>query len=219
MISIGLSHKKHLPVWKWGPWTFAPWQIRKALDFYRKTQRLNVRKINDENYLLDFCGFKNIELPRYYAVALLNELEGEWRRFYAPVSLKGKTVLDVGAGAGETALFFLSMGAKKVVTIEPNPQSFSLLKRNTRELSIEYHNERFQLGHLEIPHDFMKMDIEGGEELLLGYEGDLGPCTIETHDFIIRDITPRLLRRFANLTAHVSTRIRGSAYVSSCIRS
>lgn len=72
-----------------------------------------------------------MKLARNYYNMVMHDLSS-WEGSYAPISLEGKTVLDVGAGTGETAAFYFSKGARKVVAIEPNPLAFNLLKENTR---------------------------------------------------------------------------------------
>ncbi len=101
-----------------------------------------------------------------------------WERLYLPAfSLKGKTVLDIGAGAGETAQFYLSHGAEMIIAVEPTRDAFECLKANAERnhWNAELHNEAFNLRHLNIEHDFMKMDCEGCEydTILSSYEDTL----------------------------------------------
>ena len=88
-----------------------------------------------------------------------NELE-LWHRFYLPV---GETVLDLGAGCGETAYFYLQHGAKKVIAVEAEHRKIEKLQKNfgndPRVTIIEAHVDSF------------KIDVDGDE---------LG-STIETH--------------------------------------
>lgn len=101
---------------------------------------------------------------------ILNETV-DWKRHYLPIDLTGKTVLDVGGGEGESARFFLQHGAKKVVSIEPEVIAYKYLKFNASNHSpkIQSINQPFCLEHLtEFNVDFLKMDIEGYEEALLG---------------------------------------------------
>jgi FkbM family methyltransferase len=44
--------------------------------------------------------------------------------------VRGKTVIDIGAQAGDTALYFASKGAEKVYAVEPIQTNFSALIRN-----------------------------------------------------------------------------------------
>ena len=104
----------------------------------------------------------------------------DWLKNYLPVTVHGKTVLDVGAGAGESARFFLLHGASKVICIEPNPVPFCDLKINARHHNIVAVNDFFRLMHLEIPFDFAKIDVEGYEEMLLGVAVKR-PMVVEVH--------------------------------------
>lgn len=109
-----------------------------------------------------------------------------WLRYYFPrFSLRGKIVLDVGAGCGETVHFYQLKGAAKVIAIEPNPKAANHLRKNAtvNRWNVEILEEAFELRHLDLPHDFMKMDIEGHEDLLLASPDRLSlkPCVIEVH--------------------------------------
>jgi len=110
----------------------------------------------------------------------------EWEAYYLPISVNGLRVLDVGAGEGETARFFLQHGASEIVCIEQDKPSWEILKRNAEHHPLTCLNKRFDLKDLEIPHDFMKIDIEGYEELLL--QARLKePSVIEVHGLQLRD--------------------------------
>ena len=56
---------------------------------------------------------------------------------------QGKTVLDVGGFCGETAVFFASQGAKKVVIYEPVKVHHGLIRRNVafNAINAELHEE------------------------------------------------------------------------------
>jgi protein-L-isoaspartate O-methyltransferase len=121
-----------------------------------------------------------------------------WNRYYLPTSipLDGKTVLNVGAGEGETAAFFFSRGAKRVICVEPDPRRASRLLVNAEKNSWNCRviQEKFSADHMVAePFDFMEMDCEGCEAALLdpALKSRLGsfPCTIEVH-------TPKLLAEF-----------------------
>lgn len=126
------------------------------------------------------------------AISSLGELQ---RGLYKPpFSLKGKVVLDVGACCGETAWYFLRLGASKVICVECDPVRVPIIKRNksVAKLNIEVVAEPFKLEHLLLPHDFVKVDVEGHETVLLDYleqNGKLKPCILEVH-------TLELQRRF-----------------------
>jgi hypothetical protein len=60
--------------------------------------------------------FEHLRLDGDHRSILENELDG-WHRNYLPV---GKSVLDIGAGDGETCQFYLNHGAEHVICIEPD---------------------------------------------------------------------------------------------------
>jgi hypothetical protein len=50
-----------------------------------------------------------------------------WHKHYLPVT---GIVLDIGAGCGETALFYLNHGATHVVCVEGDPRAVECLRQN-----------------------------------------------------------------------------------------
>ncbi len=101
--------------------------------------------------MCELKDFERLELDNNHRLTLEQELE-LWHRAYLPV---GKTVLDLGAGCGETAQFYLNHGAEKVISIEADSSCYDKLCANfvndNRVIPI--------LAHL----DSIKCDIEGGE--------------------------------------------------------
>jgi SAM-dependent methyltransferase len=110
----------------------------------------------------------------------------DWLKHYLPISMKGLTVLDVGAGEGETARFYLEHGAKKVLCIEPDKACFIRLRENALGRPLECFHKRFSVDDLYLPFDFMKMDIEGYEETLLDVLVEK-PCVVEVHGLQLRE--------------------------------
>ena len=91
---------------------------------------------------------------------------------------KNKVILDVGAYVGDTAKLFLKHGARKVVCIEVNKEWAKQINLPNTEVIIE----PFCLDHLSIPHDAMKMNIEGYEtELLSVPPNKLERSLVTTH--------------------------------------
>ncbi len=123
------------------------------------------------------------------AISSLGELQ---RGFYKPpFSLERKVVLDVGACCGETAWYFLRLGASKVICVESDPARVAALRRNKdiAKLNIEILAEPFKIEHLSLPYDFIKVDVEGHETVLLDYleqSGKLKACVVEVHGSDLR---------------------------------
>ena len=101
--------------------------------------------------MCELKDFQRLDLDRDHRLMLEVELE-LWHRAYLPV---GQTVLDLGAGCGETAQFYLNHGAGRVICIESDPGCYAKLCANFandgRVIPI--------LAHV----DSIKCDIEGGE--------------------------------------------------------
>jgi ribosomal protein L11 methylase PrmA len=100
--------------------------------------------------------------------SLVNFLIGRDYRF--PSSLKNKTVLDIGAGCGETIFYFALQGCRNFIAVEPNTHAADLLRKNTENnsLNIKVYNDIFRPSHLNEVFDFIKCDCEGGEAIPLG---------------------------------------------------
>jgi len=133
-------------------------------------------------------GPYKLELTPYYFELLWREWRS-WKNWYLPPwSLTGKTVLDVGAGCGETALFYFLHGASRVIAIEPQTSLVPLLKKNMsrNEWDMKVVEGPFDLSMLDWNLDFMKMDGEGCETLLLT-ANSIPPCSIEVHDKVTVD--------------------------------
>lgn len=191
-VTIGLSHKKHLPVLKIGQRTFAFWQINRIREIKKAVKKFRVEQTND-GYEVRYKGY-DLRLSPYHATMLIDEWS-DWEEFYHPVSLLNKRVLDIGSGCLETASFFLAHGASHVSCIESDAEKCAIAIENKKRnnLPVEIINEKFSLDHLAIAHDFFKMDIEGYETELLKYNGNLKPCVIETHS---KDTAKQLSDKF-----------------------
>lgn len=128
-------------------------------------------------------GSNLLEVTPYYMELLWREWRA-WSTWYLPAwSLRGRTVLDVGAGCGETALFYYHHGASRVIAVEPEPSLVPLLRKNKdhNRWNMEIVERPFDTSMLSWTFDFMKMDCEGCETLLLKV-ASLPPCAIEVHE-------------------------------------
>ncbi len=124
-----------------------------------------------------------------------------WKHYIPPFDLKNKVVLDIGAGCGETARFYLSLGASKILCVENDPENIAYLKENQgNHEDIEVFAEDFKLSHIKnLKYDLIKMDIEGYEQLILDWlkdgsitKRDIDNLILETHSIYIIDEFLRL---------------------------
>lgn len=190
---IGLSTKRHVPIVYFCGGSFYPHTFLKAAWEWRKLTIIH----RDESWVVLKHNQTILKMGLDLAYVMVREWHGPWTQYYLPpFPLEGKTVLDVGAGCGETAYFYLSHGAKKIVCVEPDKNRFSSLQENV--VRNHWNVEAFQIPfNLEIlkrfKFDFMKMDCEGCESQLLELN-KLPLCAIEVHSKAILD---GLLEKFS----------------------
>ena len=138
-----------------------------------------------------------IELDRFRASTLIREYFTIWSKFYLPkVGLKGATVLDAGAGCGETTHFFFQHGAARVIALEKDPNAVSLLRKNSikNKWRIVIYEDSLQPWHVkDLKYDFAKIDVEGGERCLLQLENLPFKTVIETHS---KELTQGFMDKF-----------------------
>ncbi len=154
------------------------------LPFSRTFQNYFIEKQEKKQLAIALAGWSFSA----FRVGMIKTETVDWEKHYLPIDLRGKVVLDVGAGEGETAMFFLRHGASKVVCVESCVDANKHLAVNERNHPgrIVAITDKFQLSQLEIPHDFLKMDIEGYEEVLLGVKLET-PAAVEVHGLQLGD--------------------------------
>lgn len=163
--SVGLGKKSHLPVFKILDFGFGPITILKVL---WSTSKFSLEDIGNEAIVK--TGKSTLKLNRRKAALMVSEWK-LWNDYYIPPSgVMGKTVLDVGAGCGETATLLFDKGAKKVVCVEPSGEEVKYLEENIKSngWNAEIIPTGFSLSNLKDGFDFVKMDCEGCEAALLG---------------------------------------------------
>ena len=138
-----------------------------------------------------------------------------WLREYIPsFDISGKTILDIGAGCGESAYLYFKKGASKVVCIEQDHRAVDNLRRNARinKWNCEILVKRFETSDLRIDCDLVKMDIEGSERLLFMLD-KLPPMILESHT---KKIASDLISRFPDLKIKSEHPIYETKILSNC---
>lgn len=201
-VKIGLSKRKKVPVFYILDGTYLP---HEALRLLWDLRWLNEIEHNKEYTILEAKG-NTLKFLNQHASFIVDEWK-VWGKYYIPhFSLQGKTILDVGAGRGETALLFFLHGAYKVIAVEPNVKAVECLKENMErnDWYVEIVAEPFSLEHLKFNYDFMKMDGEGCEELLLKLPKVDKPCVVEVHSSkLLNEFMREGWRKIYSLTADV----------------
>jgi hypothetical protein len=177
---FGISRRRRLPVLKLLDHSISPLSgLGVILQFWK----WSLRAVPGSDLVQVSTPLDRLVMSRDRAGMMLYEW-GTWTRFYAPqgFDFAGKTVLDVGAGEGETVELYRLLGAKKFLCVEPDQRRAARLRDNSAKngWDAEVFEEPFSLKFLERKFDFMKMDCEGCESALLG-TGVTFPCIVETH--------------------------------------
>ena len=81
-----------------------------------------------------------------------------WHKEYLPI--KKGTILDIGAGCGETAFFYAMHGAKRVICIEADKENIKALWINAKTIFEKFGVE---MDIVQAFVDSIKIDIEGSE--------------------------------------------------------
>jgi hypothetical protein len=101
--------------------------------------------------MCELSDFSNLKLDPYHRKILKDELK-QWHTVYLPREGVEGTVLDVGAGNGETAQLFLNHGAEHVICVEPYS-----------DLLTENFGKDSRVTIVPKAVNLIKVDCEGGE--------------------------------------------------------
>jgi hypothetical protein len=101
--------------------------------------------------MCEYSDFSNLKLDPPHRKILKDELK-QWHRVYLPKDGADGTVLDVGAGNGETAQFFLNHGAEHVICVEPYS-----------DLLVQNFGKDSRVTIVPKAVNLIKVDCEGGE--------------------------------------------------------
>jgi len=93
-------------------------------NFANDTISLSKYSFNDKTNITIHGGISNGEFINIFM-----------NNFYKSVPVENKVVIDVGANIGDSAIYFVLRGAKKVICVEPFPRNYELAKKN-----IEFNN-------------------------------------------------------------------------------
>jgi len=103
--------------------------------------------------------------------------KGEYEISEVLSGLKGREVVDVGANVGDSALYFVLMGARKVIAVEPLPNVAKCAENNVRLSSaidkIKVINAALSNEPVSVPCDY-DLSSSGGFSTLK----DSGPCKV-----------------------------------------
>jgi len=192
-LKFGISNKKRVPIFYIDKRTKNTFTPLSAFRIFIHSRGWSLKPV--DGYSIVTHNNVSLKLTAQKAVTMLWEWR-KWKRDYLPpFSLVGKTVLDIGAGSGETTYLYVLAGAKEIVCIEPSPEEAALIEENSANLGwkTEVIREPFKLEQLAMrKFDLVKVDCEGCESILLSLPEILVPMVVESHS---RSITEALEKK------------------------
>ncbi|MFP3287222.1 MAG: FkbM family methyltransferase [Acidilobus sp.] len=147
-----------------------------------KQQSLGYRasvKVGPEKVSLEVNGFSVAFNPSCVNIGSLIEIfaEGEYKVPEVLSGLRGRDVIDVGANTGDTALYFVLNGARKVIAVEPLPNIAKCAEENVRLSGatdkVRVLNVALSSGPVSVPCDY-DVSSSGVFSTLKGS----GPCRV-----------------------------------------
>ena len=167
---------------------YAPNRYLRGLLFMRKHHGVRIGDMVTSD-LVFLPPPMNLYLFYHYLDVMATELS-LWLKTYAPPG-PGHIIIDTGAGCGETAwMYYRYFAPWSVISIEPDPERFALLKRNSELNGWRNHvlindvlkPEHFTIDYGAGPCTFAKIDIEGAEHAFVDFlKAWDRPFIMETH--------------------------------------
>ncbi len=129
--------------------------------------KIYYRKTKDSDIVLGYMGRP---LVFHYAsdYQLVNTITGIKEQFvedqYEGIDVNGRTVLDIGASIGDSAVYFALKGAKQVIALEPYPYTYKVAKTNIKannlsnKILLINHACRAKPGSIKINSSFQNND-------------------------------------------------------------
>lgn len=108
--------------------------------------------------------FEHLKMDGYHQLILKNEL-AQWHSHYLPIDIEGKTVLDVGAGNGETPQLFFNHKARHVIAIDSEAELLAENFKGDPHAVIVPKDASIVVIPWAV--DLIKSDCEGGEKNML----------------------------------------------------
>lgn len=177
---LGISRRRRFPVLKLLDHSISPFSGPAVV---RRFWGWRLARVPGSDLVEVSTPLDTLRMSRDRAGMMLYEW-GTWLRCYAPkgFDFRGKTVLDVGSGEGETVELYRQLGAERFLCVEVDPQRAKRLRENSSRngWDVQVFEEPFSPKFLELKFDFLKMDCEGCETALIGTPIKV-PCVLETH--------------------------------------
>ena len=140
------------------------------------------KQLNDDSGLVSIGDVEAIVVHDPFWIKFAAGWEPETERIYRQLIKPGSTVLDIGAWIGSTILFALACGAEKIIALEPNPESYEIIRKFIQ--SNPNYSKRIELTNRAVSNrrEMLSMGLAEGES-------DTSTSGIAGNDFEVEAIT------------------------------
>lgn len=99
---------------------------------------------------------------------------------------EGRTVVDIGANIGDSAIYFICRGAKRVYAFEPYPTTFRIAKENISEngFSDKVFLERIAIGSCRMTINLPRDEVEGTTSQTRNVDSGIGTKQLTLQDLV-----------------------------------
>jgi FkbM family methyltransferase len=125
---------------------------------------------------------------------------------------RGKTVLDIGAFCGESAVYFASQGAEKIIVYEPVKEHHELIRKNivangvnaelheeglgakNGSLTISYEDTGLGFGLLSKGNKTCNIEVKSAQKIIMQSQADIAKIDCEGAEVSLLGLPPEILR-------------------------
>lgn len=163
---------------------------------------LKIVELNEDSVRFQFNG-REICLKGWKLSYPGDSFSDYWR-----IDVRGKRVLDIGAGIGDSPIYFSIAGAKEVVAVEVDSKKVELMRENLKANSINnvivvdkgvgIKDDENYISWPKLisnygPFDVAKIDCDGCEKIIVPYIKEIPSLLIEW-DYNYKDIVSNLTK-------------------------
>ena len=112
----------------------------------------------EKNYMIIQKNSKKLKFKHYQTI----ELDIFLQDYYSKLPVENKILIDVGGNVGDSSLLYSSLGAKKVIMLEPQPKFFEFAIENIN--SNDYSNIQLINAGLSDASGYFKINYENSDK-------------------------------------------------------
>ena len=142
-------------------------EIKNKFELSLILKNLDQKITFEDGYMIIKNNSKKLKFKHYETI----ELDIFLQDYYSKLPVKNKILIDVGGNVGDSSLLYSSLGAKKVIMLEPQPKFFEFAIENIK--SNEYSNIQLINAGLSNASGYFKINYEKSDKTFAFQEDDI----------------------------------------------